>query len=188
MRTAYPSAIITKLLPTFTSHRRTALIPLDPIFAFRTLFELSSPYKINEFFIVWIKTVIYSIFSTSHANVVLTATFQAIMFFACWTTIVVKCLVVFEDSWAPCSGAPRKITYIPLYEFIEGKLLVFLAKLSINIVQYVAGLHLTIAAFHWTTYVDIIRLNLGLQKSIQTLRMEDMSAFEYAHRLGIDQS
>jgi hypothetical protein len=89
MRTTHPSTIIAKLLTALTCHSGATSIPLDPIFAFRTLFKLSALCKFNESLIIFIEAIINSILFATHSRVIIAAAAQAIMLFASRAAIVI---------------------------------------------------------------------------------------------------
>lgn len=89
MRACSPSAIIAKLLSTFTRHRTATIIPLHPILALRTLLELSSLHKLDKIFITLIESIINSILSTSHPRVILALAPETIMFFTSRTSVII---------------------------------------------------------------------------------------------------
>ena len=135
MRTSSSSTSVTKLLPTFASHSTATLVSLNPIVAFRTLLKLSTIHKLYELLIVFIETVIYSVFSTSHSCVILASAFQAVMLMAGRTSIVIENFIEFKGSCAASGWAPGHILGIFFNIFVERKLLIFLSCVSIDIVK-----------------------------------------------------
>jgi hypothetical protein len=89
MRTTRPSTIIAKLLTALACHGGATSIPLDPIFAFRTLFKLSALCKLNESLIVFIEAIVNSILFAAHSRVKITSAAQAIVLFASRAAIVI---------------------------------------------------------------------------------------------------
>lgn len=140
MRAFSPSTIIAKLLSAFTSHRRASIWSLHPKIAVGTLLEFGSIDKLYKIFIILVKTIAYSILSAGHAIMKDTSAFQAIVFIASRTFIVVESLIKFEGCAASCSGTPSSWGVILLYELIEWEFLEFLLQISINELINVAHL------------------------------------------------
>ena len=135
-----PSTIIAKLLSAFTSHRRASIWSLDPKIAVGTLLEFGSIDKLDKIFIILVKTIAYSILSAGHATMKDTSAFQAIVFIAGRTFIVVESLIKFEGCTASCSGTPSSWGVVLLNELIEREFLEFLLQISINELINVAHL------------------------------------------------
>jgi len=76
-------------LPAFTTHSTTASASFYPVVTLRALLELRPFDKINEFLVIFIEAIIDPVFSASHTSMILTSTFQAIVLFACWASVVV---------------------------------------------------------------------------------------------------
>lgn len=89
MRACGPSTLITKLLSAFTGHSWTPFISLYPIIATGALFKLGSFDKVYKVLVIFVKSIINLIFSTSHACVIVASTPQTIMFWAGGTAVVV---------------------------------------------------------------------------------------------------
>ena len=89
MRAAGSSTGIAEFLTAFALHGTAALVPLDPVIAFRALFKFSSLHKINKFLIIFVKAVIDPVFGTGHPYMVYAPALKAVMFFAGRTSVVV---------------------------------------------------------------------------------------------------
>lgn len=105
MRAGGSSAIVTKLLSAFAGHGRTAVIPLHPKLAARTLLVLGSLHELDKVLVIFVETIIDLIFSTGHSVMVLAFASQTVVFVAGWTTIVIE-LLELEDCLATSCRAP----------------------------------------------------------------------------------
>lgn len=84
------------------------------------------------------------------------------MFFAGWTTVIVKGRIKLESSRAASCWAPGHRGTITLDKFIKRKLLKFLLKLAVDILINIAGLHLSAAGLHRASDVQVVGLYLCL--------------------------
>lgn len=140
MRTPDSSAIVAKLLTTSACHSRTARIPLHPVLAFGTLLELGSLREFDEGFIIFVETIIDTVFLAGHSYVVVASTSQAVMLLAGRTSVVIQGLIELEDGLTACSGTPGGTCVILLYELVKGEFLELLPELSIYIAEYLIGI------------------------------------------------
>ena len=132
MRTGSPSTFITKLLAAFTGHCWAAIVPFDPKLALGALFVPCPLDKLDEIFIILIKTVIYLVFSTGHAVMVLAFTPQTVMLRTGRTSVVIQLFVETKHSSTASSWTPGGWCMIHLHEFIKWKFLKFLLQNPIN--------------------------------------------------------
>lgn len=105
MRASGSSAVVTKLLSAFAGHGRTAIIPLHPKLAARTLLVLGSLHELDKVLIIFVKTIIDLIFSAGHSVMILAFASQAIVLIAGRTTIVIQ-LLELEDCLASSCRTP----------------------------------------------------------------------------------
>jgi hypothetical protein len=119
VRTASASAVVAELLSALASHGGTAGVPLHPVFAFGTLFELGSLRKFDEGFIVLIEAVVDLVLLAAHPHMVVAPASQAVVLLAGRTAVVVQRLVELEHRLAPCCRAPGGRRIVLLHELVK---------------------------------------------------------------------
>ena len=90
----------------FTGHSGAAIVPFDPKLALGALFVPCPLDKLDEIFIILIKTIINLVFSTGHAVMVLAFTPQTVVLRAGRTFVVVQLFVETKHSSTPSSWTP----------------------------------------------------------------------------------
>lgn len=80
VRTRGPSTFVAKLLSALAGHGRAPIVPLDPVVALGTLFELGSSHKVYEFLVVLVEGVAHTVLRAGHPVMVVALAAEAVVF------------------------------------------------------------------------------------------------------------